>query len=47
MSASGVASMALARTGLISLFTIPSEVLAPCGDDLIEMLKNDLPNLAP
>ncbi len=42
MSASGVASIALAKTGFVSLFTIPSKMFPPCGDDLIEMLENDL-----
>jgi len=45
MSASGVASIALANTGLTLLSTISSKMLVPCGDDLIEMLKDYLANL--
>jgi len=46
MSASGVASIALANTGLTLLSTISSKMLVPCGDDLIEMLKDYLAHLA-
>ena len=42
MSASGVVSMAFANTGLVLLSTASSKMLAPCGDDLVEMLEDDL-----
>ena len=42
MSASGVVSIALAKTGFVILCTIPSEMLPPSSNDLIEMLKNYL-----
>ena len=45
MSASGVVSMALANIGPVLLCKIFSEMLAPCGDDLVEMLKDDLAHL--
>jgi hypothetical protein len=47
ISASGVVSIAFANTGLILLSTISSKMLAPCRDDLIEMLKDNLSHLAP
>jgi len=37
MSAAGVISIALAKTGFVLLCTVPSEMLAPGIDDLIEM----------
>jgi hypothetical protein len=46
MSASGVASIAFAKTGFVLLCTIPSEMLPPCNNDPIEMLKDYLPHLA-
>jgi hypothetical protein len=46
MSASGVVSTALAVMGLALLSTASSKMLAPCGDDLVEMLEDDLPYLA-
>ena len=46
MSASGVVSIAFAKTGFVLLRTIPSEMLPPSGNDLIEMLKDYLPHLA-
>jgi hypothetical protein len=46
MSASGVVSIAFAKTGFVLLSTIPSEMLPPGSNDLIEMLKDDLPHLA-
>jgi hypothetical protein len=46
MSAFGVVSIAFAKTGLVLLCTTPSKMLVPCGDDRVEMLKNDLPHLA-
>jgi hypothetical protein len=46
ISASGVVSIAFAKTGLVLLCTISSETLPPCSDDLIEMLKDDLTHLA-
>ena len=39
--------MAFAKTGCVSLCTVSSEVLLPGGDNLTEMLKDDLANLAP
>jgi hypothetical protein len=41
MSASGVVSMAFANTGPVLLCTISSKMLAPCGDDLVEMFEDD------
>ena len=46
MSASGVVSMAFARTGFVLLCTIPSQVFPPSSNDLIEMLKDYLAHLA-
>ena len=46
MSASGVVSIAFAKTGLVLLCTISSEMLPPGRYDLIEMLKDDLTHLA-
>lgn len=46
MSAFGVVSIAFASTGLVLLVTIFSKILVPGGDDLIEMLKDDLTHLA-
>jgi hypothetical protein len=46
ISASGVVSIAFAKTGFVLLCKIPSEMFPPCGKDLIEMLKNYLPHLA-
>ena len=45
MSASGLVSIAFAKTGFVLLCTIPSEMLPPGNDDLIEMLKDDLAHL--
>jgi len=42
MSASGVVSIAFAKTGFVLLSTIPSEMLPPTSNDPIEMLKDDL-----
>jgi hypothetical protein len=47
MSASGVVSIAFAKTGFVLLSTIPSEMLPPSNNDLIEMLEDDLAYLAP
>jgi hypothetical protein len=46
MSASGVVSIAFAKTGFVLLCTIPSEMLPSSENDLIEMLKDYLPHLA-
>ena len=46
MSASGVVSIAFAKTGFVLLRTIPSEMLPPSSNDLIEMLKDSLTHLA-
>jgi hypothetical protein len=46
MRASGVVSIAFAKTGFVLLGTIPSEMLLPSNNDLIEMLKDDLAYLA-
>jgi hypothetical protein len=46
MSASGVVSIAFAKTGFVLLCTIPSEMLSPSSNDLIEMLKDYLSHLA-
>jgi hypothetical protein len=46
MSASGVVSIAFAKIGFVLLCTIPSEMLPPCNNDLIEMLKDYLAHLA-
>jgi hypothetical protein len=46
MSASGVVSIAFAKTGFVLLCTISSEMLAPRGNDLIEVLKYYLAHLA-
>src|SRR5690242_20092954 len=45
-SASGVVSIAFAKTGFVLLCTISPEPLPPCSYYLIEMLKDDLTNLA-
>ena len=42
MSASGVVSIAFAKTGFVLLCTIPSEMLPPNNNDLIEMLKDHI-----
>jgi hypothetical protein len=47
MRASGVVSIAFAKTGLVSLCTSFSEMFPPSHYDLIEMLKDDLADLAP
>jgi hypothetical protein len=47
MSASGVVSIAFANTGFVLLSTIPSKMFPPGGNDLVEMLKDYLANLAP
>lgn len=39
--------MALAKTGFVLLCTVPSKMFPPSGNNLIEMLKNDLAHLAP
>jgi hypothetical protein len=39
MSAPGAVSIAFANTGFVLLCTIPSKMLPPCGNDLIEVLK--------
>jgi hypothetical protein len=46
MSASGVVSIAFAKTGFVLLCTISSEMLPPSNNDLIEMLKDYLSHLA-
>ena len=46
ISASGVVSIAFAKTGFVLLCTIFSEPLPPCGYYLIEMLTDDLADLA-
>jgi len=46
MSDSGVVSIAFAKTGFVLLSTIPSEMLPPSSNDLIEMLKDDFAYLA-
>jgi hypothetical protein len=46
MSASGVVSIALAKTGFVLLSKIPSEVLPPSRNDPIEMLEDDLAYIA-
>ena len=45
MRASGVVSIAFAKTGLVLLCTVFSEMFPPGRDDLVEMLKDDLPVL--
>ena len=40
-------SIAFAKTGFVLLRTIPSEVLPPGNNDLIEMLKDYLAHLTP
>jgi hypothetical protein len=47
MSASGVVSIALAKTGFVLLCTVPSEVPLPRGNDLIEVFENYLAYFAP
>jgi hypothetical protein len=47
MSASGVVSIAFAKTGFVLLRTIPSETFPPGNNDPIEMLKDYLAHLAP
>ncbi|HMC58693.1 MAG TPA: hypothetical protein VKJ01_05840 [Candidatus Solibacter sp.] len=42
MSASDVVSIAFAKIGFVLLCTIPSEMLPPGNNYLIEMLKDDL-----
>src|SRR5579863_9926419 len=44
MSASGVVSIDFAKISFVLLSTISSEILSPFGNDLIEMLKDDLAN---
>jgi hypothetical protein len=46
VSASGVGSIAFAKTGFVLLCTVSSEMLRPGSYDLIEMLKEDLTRLA-
>jgi hypothetical protein len=46
MSASGVISIAFAKTGLTLLCTTSSKMFVPCGNDLIEMPKHYLAHLA-
>jgi hypothetical protein len=46
MSASGVVSIAFAKTGFVLLCTIPSETLPPGINDLIEMFEDYLTHLA-
>jgi hypothetical protein len=46
MSASGVVSIAFAKTGFVLLCTIPSEMFPPSKNELIEMFKDYLPHLA-
>ena len=46
MSASGVVSIAFAKTGFVLLCTIFSEMLPPGSDDLIEVLEDNLAHLA-
>jgi len=41
MSASGLVSIAFAKTGLVLLCTISSEMLPPGNHDLVEMLEDD------
>ncbi len=38
--------MAFAKTGCVSLCTVSSEMIPPGGDNLVEMLEDDLANLA-
>jgi len=45
MSASGVVSIAFAKTGFVLLCTIPSKMFLPGKNELIEMLKDYLPHL--
>jgi hypothetical protein len=47
MSASGVVSIAFAKTGFVLLGTIPSEMFPLGSYDLIEMFKNYLAYFAP
>jgi len=47
MSAAGVVRIAFARTGFVLASIISSKLLAPGENDLIEMLKNNLPHLTP
>jgi hypothetical protein len=46
ISASGVVSIAFAKTGFVLLCTVSSKTLSSGGYDLIEMLKDDLTHLA-
>src|SRR5664279_4825237 len=46
ISASGVVSIAFAKTGFVLLCTIPSKVLPPSIDDLFEVCKDYLSHLA-
>ena len=45
MCASGVVSIAFAKTGFVLHCTIPSEMLPPGNNELIEMLKDYLTHL--
>jgi hypothetical protein len=47
ISASGVVSIAFAKTGFVLLCTISSKLLPPGSYYLIEMLKDDLAHVAP
>ena len=46
ISASGVVSIAFAKTALVLLCTVSSKMLSPGSYDLIEMLKDNLTRLA-
>jgi hypothetical protein len=46
MSAAGVVLIAFAKTGFVLLCTIPSELLTPSRNELIEMFKDYLSHLA-
>ena len=46
MSASGVVLIALAKTGLVLVCTIPSEMIPASNNELVEMLKDYLTDLA-
>jgi hypothetical protein len=47
MSASGVVSIAFARTGFVLLATVTSEMFSPASYELIEMFEDYLAYLAP
>ena len=47
MSASGVVSIAFAKTGFVLLCNVPSEMLPPGGNDPIEMPEDYPAHLAP